>query len=108
MIIPILIALLALALASRTASATEHGTTSFPSGGDDFLVAAMPPPGWYGIVYGNRYTDDELGLRVKAVALRLDGVKPVTIFGADRWGTLLVLPLRDGSTPGGSRRGAGD
>ncbi len=108
MIIPILIALIAVAFASRTASATEHGTTSFPSGGDDFLVAAMPPPGWYGIVYGNRYTADDVDVRVNAIALRLDWVKPVTMFGADRWGTLLVLPLLDVSTPGGSRRGAGD
>ncbi|HUQ28918.1 MAG TPA: transporter [Usitatibacter sp.] len=108
MLIPILIVLLGLFVASRNASATEHGGTSYPSGGDDFLVAAMPPPGWYGIVYGNRYTDDDIGLRVNAIALRLDWVKPVTVFGADRWGTLLVLPLLDVATPGGSRRGAGD
>jgi hypothetical protein len=108
MLIPILIVLLGLFVASRNASATEHGTTSYPSGGDDFLVAAMPPPGWYAIVYANRYSDEEVGLRVNAIALRLDWVKPIALFGADRWGTLVVLPLLDVSTPGGSRRGAGD
>jgi hypothetical protein len=128
MFIPILIGLFAL-LAARNASATENGTTSFPSGGEDFLVAAMPPPGFYGIVYGNRYRADHVAgesgdlpldrfdLRVNAIALRLDWVKPVTIFGADRWGTLLVLPLLDvdlaiqpvpGVTIAGSRRGVGD
>ena len=41
---------------------------------------------------------------VDAIALRLDWVKPVTIFGADRWGTLVAVPLLD--VP--FRRGVGD
>ena len=111
------------------AVAAENGATSFPSGGEDFLVAGMPPPGFYGIAYGNRYRADRVAgesgdlpferfdLRVNALALRLDWVKPVTAFGADRWGTLLVLPLLDielaaSPAPGvriaGSKRGAGD
>jgi hypothetical protein len=44
------------ALAPMLACATENGTTAFPNGGEDFLVAAMPPPGWYGILYLNRYS----------------------------------------------------
>lgn len=120
---------LALSFASVAAQATENGTTSFPSGNDDFLVAAMPPPGWYGIVYTNRYRADHLAgangdvplprfdLRVNAAALRLDWVKPVTILGADRWGTLLVLPLvgvdvavtgPDGTRTTASKSGQGD
>ena len=111
------------------ASATENGTTSFPSGGDDFLVAAMPPPGFYGVIYTNRYRADHVAgssgdlpferfdLRVNALALRFDWVKPVTVFGADRWGTLFVVPLLDvdlaatpapGVTIAGSRSGVGD
>src|ERR1043165_8744858 len=84
---------IALAIATGTACATEHGTTAYPSGTDDFLVAAMPPPGFYGIAYLNRYRAE--GLRVDALALRVDWVKPVTILGADRWGTLVILPLLD-------------
>ena len=117
MLIPIFIALLALLLASRSAEATEHGATSFPGGADDFLVAAMPPPGFYGMAYANGYRarEDAVDLSVSAIALRLDWVKPVTLFGADRWGTLLAVPLLDidlvvrpAPALADRRRGAGD
>lgn len=87
--------------------ATEGGTTAFPNGGDDFLVAAMPPPDCYGWIIWNRYTADRLfdgsglqplpqfALKVEAAALRIDWVKPVSVLGADRWGTLFVLPRLD-------------
>ncbi len=67
----------------------------------------MPPPGWYGWLTYNRYSADRLAddsglmpvqsfdLKVAAVVPRLDWVKPVSIFGADRWGTLFVLPWLD-------------
>ena len=123
-----LTAALALSIASLGAAATENGTTSFPSGNEDFLVAAMPPPGFYGIAYTNRYRANRIAgdagdlpidfdLRVNALALRFDWVKPVTLFGADRWGTLLVVPLVDvdlaltpapGVHVAGSKSGAGD
>jgi len=95
------------AFAPLSAWATENGTTAFPNGGEDFLVAAMPPPGWYGILYLTRYSADEVmddsgrmpvagfDLAVNAVTPRLDWVKPVSILGADRWGTMLVLPWLD-------------
>lgn len=123
-----LVGCLALSI-SLPAVATENGTTSFPSGGDDFLIAGMPPPGWYGVVYANRYRADHVAgssgdlplprfdLRVNALALRFDWVKPVTVLGADRWGTLVVLPLVDvdlalSPAPGvniaGSKSGIGD
>jgi hypothetical protein len=109
--------------------ATENGTTAFPNGGEDFLVAAMPPPGWYAMVYYNHYHADSLAdgagqmplqsfdLLVNVGALRLDWVKPVRVFGADRWGTLLFVPVIDldlalSPVPGvsvtGSKRGLGD
>lgn len=111
------------------ALATEGGTTSFPNGGEDFLVAAMPPPGFYSVVYATRYSANQLAgasgdlpldrfrLRVNAITPRLDWVKPATWLGADRWGTLLILPYLDidlalspapGVQLGESRRGAGD
>jgi hypothetical protein len=112
-----------------TAIATENGTTAFPNGNEDFLTAAMPPPGWYGLFYANRYhagllADDagqslfpSFSLSVNAIVPRFDWVKPVSILGADRWGTLLVVPWLDLTleaqpAPGvmvkGAQRGLGD
>jgi len=42
------------------AGATENGATAFPNGVEDFLVAGMPPPGWYSTTYFNRYSADSL------------------------------------------------
>jgi hypothetical protein len=117
-----------LAMTPLLALATENGLTSAPLGPDDYLTGAMPPPGLYGIVYANHYQANHLGgnsgdlpvgfdLRVNALAGRVDWVRPVNFLGADRWGTLFVLPLLDidlavSPTPGvtlaGSKRGAGD
>ncbi len=89
------------------ASATENGTSAFPDGGEDFLIACMPPPGWYGTVYFNSYTADSLAddsgnmalqsfrFLANGVIPRLDWVKPVSVLGADRWGTLALLPWLD-------------
>ncbi|MFO1451030.1 MAG: transporter [Opitutaceae bacterium] len=119
----------ALLIGVSTVYALEGGVTAFPNGGEDFLVAAMPPPGWYGVVYLNRVTADRavdgtgrmpfhrFDLHVNAVTPRLDWVKPVSVLGADRWGTLLVLPMLDldleiepvrGERLRGERRGVGD
>jgi hypothetical protein len=121
--------LAALLAIDRPVRALEGGVTAFPNGGEDFLVAAMPPPGWYGLLYANRVTADRLvdgdgrravhrfDLSVNALTPRLDWVKPVSVLGADRWGTLLVLPLLDvevelqpvpGVVVRGARRGVGD
>ena len=90
-----------------TLIATEGGTTAFPNGGDDLLVAAMPPPGCYGWLTFNQYSAAKLAdnsghmplqsfdLKVNALAPRFDWVKPVSVLGADRWGTLFVLPVLD-------------
>ncbi len=109
--------------------ATEGGTTAFPNGGEDFLVAAMPPPGFYGWLTFNQYSANRLAddsgsmplagfdLRVTALVPRLDWVKPVSLFGADRWGTLFIVPVLDldlnlspvpGVTAKGRQRGLGD
>jgi hypothetical protein len=113
----------------RAALATENGTTAFPNGLEDYLVAGMPPPGWYGFVYFNHYAADRVAdnagrmavprfdLKADVVALRLDWVKPVSILGADRWGTLLSQPIPSldltlSPAPGvslhGAKRGLGD
>jgi hypothetical protein len=118
--------LLCLPLASM---ATESGTTAFPNGVEDFLVASMPPPGLYGTLYYNSYSADSLAgndgdmalesfrLRVSAVTSRIDWVRPASVLGADRWGTLVLMPWVDldlalSPAPGvvlrGSRSGLGD
>lgn len=118
-----------LLLSGLTLFATEGGTTAFPNGGEDFLVAAMPPPGNYGWILFNRYSANyladnsgnralpEFNLRVNALTPRFDWVKPVSLFGADRWGTLFIAPLLDldlklSPAPGvfvrGNKRGLGD
>jgi hypothetical protein len=122
------IAAFALAAIPALALATENGLTSAPLGGDDFLVGAMPPPGVYGILYATHYQANHLGgssgdlpigfdLKVNALLPRVDWVRPVNFLGADRWGTLFVLPLPDinlavspapGTTLTGSKRGIGD
>ncbi|WP_230707843.1 SphA family protein [Marinobacter adhaerens] len=42
------------------ASATEGGGSMYPMGAENFMVGAMPPPGFYGQVYGQRYQADRL------------------------------------------------
>jgi hypothetical protein len=117
------------ALMPQSSGGTENGTTAFPNGGEDFLVAVMPPPGWYGQLYLTRFSAQELqgdsgrapiavfDLDLHAVTSRLDWVKPATILGADRWGTMLVLPWLDldlqvepapGLIARGRERGFGD
>ena len=116
----------AFAPAARSA---EFGKIAVNDGVDDFLIAAMPPPGIYGIVYLTRYTSsfladnsgnsavDRFDLTVNAVIPRFDWVKPVNILGADRWGTLFLVPYLDvnatvapapGAQLSDSRRGFGD
>jgi hypothetical protein len=119
----------ALLLWPATLVATEQATTAFPNGAEDFLVAAMPPPGVYAWLTFNEYSADRVAddsgnmpvasfdLRVNALVPRLDWVKPVSLFGADRWGTLVVVPALDldlalSPVPGvsvhGNQRGWGD
>jgi hypothetical protein len=103
--LPLHLIVLGLGCVPLTGFAVENGTPAFPNGGEDFHVAEMPPPGWYGLLYTNRYhasflADDagdrlvpEFGLTVTAVTPRLDWVKPTSFLGADRWGTLVIMPL---------------
>ncbi|MEO8346495.1 MAG: transporter [Betaproteobacteria bacterium] len=119
----------ALLAGASPAFAAESGKIAVNDGVDDFLLAAMPPPGFYGIVYLSRYTSDYLAnnsgnsavdhfsLAANVAVPRFDWVKPVTIFGADRWGTLVLAPYLDvdakiSPVPGinlaDSKRGFGD
>lgn len=42
------------------AAATESGGSIYPNGVENFLVGAMPPPGFYPLVYATRYHATEL------------------------------------------------
>lgn len=43
-----------------TAGATEGGGSSYPNGAETYMVGVLPPPGFYGILYGNHYDADSL------------------------------------------------
>ncbi|MDR2851991.1 MAG: transporter [Burkholderiaceae bacterium] len=55
-------ALLALAAltASAPALATEGGGSVYPVGAENFVCCALPPPGVYGMVYGQSYSANKL------------------------------------------------
>ncbi|WP_338922564.1 transporter [Pseudomonas silesiensis] len=40
--------------------ATESGGSSYPMGAENYMSGAMPPPGFYGIVYSSHYDADSL------------------------------------------------
>ena len=47
-------------VACAVAQATEGGGSVYPNGVDNFAAAAMPPPGMYGMVFGEHYSADQL------------------------------------------------
>nr|WP_063571708.1 transporter [Luteibacter rhizovicinus] len=44
-----------LLVAAQSANATENGGDNIGQGSEGFFAGALPPPGWYGVTYGNRY-----------------------------------------------------
>lgn len=78
------------------AGATEGGGSLYPNGAENFAAGALPPPGFYGLVYVQHYHASRLdgpggqrvdvpgfGVRVDAVAPMLVWVTPETLFGAN-------------------------
>jgi len=51
---------LLLAGLSGNVQATESGGSSYPMGAENYMSGAMPPPGFYGIVYSSHYDADSL------------------------------------------------
>lgn len=73
-------AILALTACASAAFATEGGGSTYPSGVENYLVGAVPPPGFYVLGYGNVYQSNALkdnngntvpipGFKVSAVAV---------------------------------------
>lgn len=48
------------ALGATSAFATEGGGSIYPHGVENYMAGALPPPGLYGIVYGNAYSADRV------------------------------------------------
>lgn len=48
------------ALGATSAFATEGGGSIYPHGVENYMAGALPPPGMYGIVYGNSYSADRV------------------------------------------------
>lgn len=119
-----LIAAAALLAILGTVHATEGGGSVYPHGTENFMSGALPPPGLYGMVFGNHYSADRVndqdgndlhvpGFKVRAnvVAPRLVWVTGQKVMGGDL-AAHVIAPLVDlkVSTPGGtqSKSGLGD
>ena len=91
-------------IASQAAHATEGGGSIYPMGAENFLSGALPPPGFYPLVYLNHYSADKLkdnngdtiplNFKVTAnvIAPRLVWVTGNKLFGG-QVGHALMLPL---------------
>lgn len=109
--------------AACTAGATEGGGTVYPLGVENFAAGAMPPPGLYGMVFGQHYHADTLkdgagdtlpvpfGLTANVVAPRVIWVTGQTVAGGNL-AFHTIVPLVDLDVRVGprreSRRGVGD
>lgn len=113
----------ALCITPQIAAATEGGGSMYPMGAENFMSGAIPPPGFYGMLYGQRYSADALRgndgrklpmdfkVRANVIAPRLVWVTDKTVWG----GSLAfhsIVPLVDlrVSINGDSqrKRGVGD
>lgn len=104
--------------------AAEGGGSTYPAGGDNFLMGAVPPPGFYTLIFGNAYRADEFlnsdgdnvapddfKITANVVAPRLVWSTPYEIGG----GTLVmhgIFPLVDLKVEAGgasdNKQGLGD
>lgn len=112
------------ALAIGEAGASETGGGVYPNGAEGFLGGALPPPGWYGLVYLNHYQADRFNdgdgdagflpdfeVRADALVARTVYVSERRPFGAS-WAMHLIVPLVDlevdAAGQSGHRRGVSD
>ena len=93
--------------AANSAMATEGGGSVYPAGVENFTCCALPPPGLYGLVYGQHYTSTKVRgdagqvvtpptfkVRATAVVPRIVWVSPRQVAGA-AWAVHGILPLVD-------------
>lgn len=122
---PLALAALTLCTSVGNALATEGGGSIYPNGVENFMAGALPPPGFYGIVYGQSYSADQVNDGSgKALPLPPDfkvtanviALRPVWVTGQKIAGGDLVLhsiiPLVDLEVRAGgasqSKNGVGD
>lgn len=96
----------ALSLISLDAYATENGGSIYPMGAENYMTAALPPAGLYGMVFINHYEADQLknnsgdtvpvdfNVRANAVSPRLVWVTGQKVLGGDL-GFHVIAPLVD-------------
>lgn len=110
--------------ASLCAYATEGGTSVYPNGTENFMSGALPPPGVYGMIFGNHYEAKQVndgngnslnipGFKVQAdvIAARLAWLPGIKLIGGDLVVHTIVPEVNLGvTTPGGSqtKNGIGD
>lgn len=81
---------------SHKAMATEGGLSVYPNGTENFMAGALPPPGVYGMVFGNHYSSDRVNdnngnritppdfkITANVVAGRIAWVPGVKVLGGD-------------------------
>ena len=110
--------------AALAANATEGGLSVYPNGTENFMAGALPPPGLYGMVFGNHYEATQVndnsgnnlnipGFKVQAnvVAARLAWVPGTKVLGGDLVAHI-IIPMVNLSVnvPGASqsKSGVGD
>lgn len=110
-----------LAGAWATAQATEGGGSVYPNGTENYMAGALPPPGLYGMVFGNHYesgrVNDNSGndlnvpnfkVRADVLAARLAWVPGVNVLGGDLVAHVIVPVVNlSVTTPGGSQTKTG-
>ena len=117
-------AVAALLGAAVAANATEGGLSVYPNGTENFMLGALPPPGVYGMVFGNHYeatrVNDNSGndlnipnfkVQANVVAGRLAWVLGTKLMGGDLVAHVIIPMVNlNVNVPGASqsKSGVGD
>ena len=94
----------ALLAAAMPAHATEGGTSMYPNGTENFILGALPPPGLYGMVFGNHCSADRVNdnsgnnlfipsfkVTANVVSPRLAWVSGTKVLGGDLVAHVILL-----------------
>lgn len=84
--------LLALSAVGST-HATEGGTSMYPNGIENHMSGALPPPGLYGIVYGNHYkatqVNDNSGNSLNIPGFKVEADVLAARLQSGQWGVVI-------------------
>lgn len=103
-------------MATGVVHATEGGGSIYPNGVENYVAGALPPPGIYGLLYGNVYSADQVRdndgrnvaspdfkVRVNVLAARLAWIPGVHFLGGDLV-LHTIVPMVDLSVSAGGAR----